>query len=65
MKTANVNALKQIVEAFNSSNGAIDMNLGDDKWTKATGIQSCGIRVFDHHFVSNRVVSKVVSSILT
>jgi hypothetical protein len=41
------------------------MDLGDDKWTKASCIKSCGIRISNHNFISNCVVTKVLTSVLT
>jgi hypothetical protein len=45
--------------------GPIDMDLGNDKQTKASCVKSCRIRISNHNFVSDCVVMEVSASVLT
>jgi hypothetical protein len=48
------------------SDGSIDVDLGNNEWTKTSSIKSCGgIRISNHDFVSDCVIVKVTASILT
>jgi hypothetical protein len=65
MKTADVDALIEIVKTFDS-NGSIDVNLSDGERTETSFVETCGIRIVNHNFVADGVISEMAtSSILT
>jgi hypothetical protein len=64
VKTADVNALIEIAKALNS-NSSVDLDLGDNKWSKTSSVKSCGIRISNHDFVSYWIIVKVTASVLS